>query len=84
MAINFPDTPANGQVFLAPTGVSYIYSSSTTSWQATDFGYTGSTGFQGSVGAGGPGFQGSTGITGYQGSFSFDYGLTYAYNTRMF
>jgi hypothetical protein len=33
-AIDFPASPTNGQVFAAPNGVTYIYSSAYTAWQA--------------------------------------------------
>lgn len=32
--INFPSTPSDGQIFVANTGIAYVYSSTYTSWLA--------------------------------------------------
>lgn len=88
MAFNFPPSPTNFQIYVAPSGLTYRYNSSSGVWESYDntSGYQGSYGFQGSAGFQGSfGFQGSLGFTGYLGSSgTTDFGPLYAFNSRMF
>jgi len=73
-AIDFPNTPTNGQLYTNPsTGIVYSYSATYSAWQAaanSTVGYTGSTGFTGSIGSlGYTGSIGYTGSVGFTGSF---------------
>jgi len=84
MAIDFPTSPTNGQLYTNPTtGMVYSYSSAYTSWQPaanSAVGYTGSVGagYTGSVGyAGSIGSLGYSGSIGYTGSIG-DIGLYFA------
>jgi hypothetical protein len=50
MAINFPDTPTNGQTYNDPgTGQTWTYELATNSWTATSLAATGGTTYKGSV-----------------------------------
>ena len=73
MALEFPNTPTNGQVYIDPvSGNSYIYDSTYGTWKATidgSTGFTGSRGFTGSQGF--VGSQGDIGFTGSQGNIGF-------------
>ena len=76
MAINFPGSPTDTQLYVDPTsGNTYRFNSAATAWVAVPgLGYTGSqgAGFTGSVGyvgsQGDLGYTGSFGSTGYVGS----------------
>lgn len=71
MAFNFPTSPTNGQLYVAPSGLTYRYNSLSGVWDSYNeaTGYRGSLGFTGSFG--GLGYQGSTGVLGFQGSNGF-------------
>lgn len=83
MAIDFPSSPTNGQLYTNPaTGMVYAYSTTYTAWQPyanSTIGYTGSrgdTGYVGSVGYVGssaPGYSGSIGYTGSTGDVAIFY-----------
>ena len=66
MAINFPGSPTDTQLFVDPTsGNTYRFNSAATAWVAVPgLGFTGSTGFVGSAGAGFTGSIGSQGDLG--------------------
>ena len=75
MAINFPGSPTDTQLYVDPTsGNTYRFNSAATAWVAVPgLGFTGSTGFTGSVGYAGSqgdlGYTGSFGSVGFTGSF---------------
>ena len=80
MAINFPGSPTDTQLYVDPTsGNTYRFNSAATAWVAVPgLGFTGSTGFTGSVG-----YVGSQGDLGYTGSFG-SVGFTGSFGTTGF
>ena len=74
-ALDFPATPADGQIYTA-NGKTYRYNSASTSWtNITGVGYTGSIGYTGSQGT--TGYFGSRGDLGYTGSRGYTGSIGY-------